>query len=55
MTTHVHVKHNAVVERVKQESMYGFFVPWLPEQKKVAIVERWQLAEVIDCISNPWK
>ena len=33
-------KELAVVERIKQESMYGLFVRW---DKKVAVVEGWPL------------
>ena len=34
----------AVVERFKQESMYGFFSP--PKRKNVTVVEKWPLAGV---------
>ena len=33
-------KELAIVERIKQESMYGLFVRW---DKKVAVVEGWPL------------
>ena len=37
----------AIVERFKQESMYGFFCP--PRREKVTVVERWPLAEFRLC------